>query len=57
MHGDNGESESGPTMHIANAELVRRTIRIIDESDFGENDLLLDDLLCAAWPTVRSRSQ
>jgi hypothetical protein len=57
MHGNSGDSESGPTTHIANAELVRRTIRIIDESDIEENDLLLADFLCAAWPTQRSRSQ
>jgi hypothetical protein len=57
MYRNNGDSESGPTTQIANAELVMRTIRIIDESSIEENDLLLADFLCAAWPTMRSRSQ
>ena len=57
MHGDTGDSESGRATHVANAELVKRTIRMIDTSDSDENDLLLADLLCAAWPTTRSRSQ
>lgn len=57
MEGDQGESEVGP-VDVANAaDLVERTIRDIDASNLAEIDVLLTDLLCAAWPTPRAQSQ
>ena len=57
MDGDRGESEVGP-VEVANAaDLVGRTIRDIDASDVAEIELLLTDLLCAAWPTPTAQSQ
>jgi hypothetical protein len=38
-------------------DLVERVIRDIDTHDFGDVDLLLTDLMCAAWPTRMAQSQ
>jgi|GEM_PF-6023157 len=57
MHGEHGESEGGSATNVANVALVRRTVRTIDASAAQDMDLLLRDLLCAAWPTFRARSQ
>jgi hypothetical protein len=38
-------------------DLVERVIREIDAHDFGDADLLLTDLMCAAWPTRLAQSQ
>jgi hypothetical protein len=57
MERDRGESEVGP-VDVANAaDLVGRAIRDIDASDVPAIDVLLTDLLCAAWPTPRAQSQ
>jgi hypothetical protein len=37
--------------------LVRRAVRDIDAVGVEESDLLLTDLLCAAWPTPKAQSQ
>jgi hypothetical protein len=51
------EYESGP-VDVANAvDLVERAIRDIDASAASEVVVLLDDLLCAAWPTPKAQSQ
>jgi len=39
------------------ADLVSRAIRDIDANDAAESNVLLADLLCAAWPTPRAQSQ
>ena len=57
MHGDHGETEGGSATNVANVALVRRTVRAIDASAAQDVDLLMKDLLCAAWPTLRARSQ
>jgi len=58
MQGDRRESETGPASEFASAEdLVCRTIRAIDECGMTQADVLLSDLLCAAWPTSRAQSQ
>jgi hypothetical protein len=57
MQSDREEFESGSSTNLANVELVMRTVRTIDESEFADTDFLLRDLLCAAWPTARARSQ
>jgi hypothetical protein len=39
------------------AELVVRVVEDIDESDDEHRDVLLSDLLCAAWGTVLAQQQ
>ena len=58
MQGDRKESETGPASDLASAEdLVCRSVRAIDACGMKEADVLLSDLLCAAWPTSRAQSQ
>ena len=58
MQGDQRESETGPASDLASAaDLVCRTVRAIDACGMTEVDVLLSDLLCAAWPTSRAQSQ
>lgn len=57
MHGEHEESEGGSPVNVANAELVERTIRALDASGMSDLDILLNDLVCAAWPTARAQSQ
>ena len=58
MQGDRRDSETGPASDVASAaDLVCRTVRTIDASGMKEIDVLLNDLLCAAWPTTRAQSQ
>ena len=57
MQGEREESESGSGTNVANAELVQRTIRALDASGISDLDMLLNDLVCAAWPTARAQSQ
>jgi hypothetical protein len=58
MQGDRRESETGPARDLASAQdLVCRTVRAIDACGMREFDVLLSDLLCAAWPTNRAQSQ
>jgi hypothetical protein len=51
--------ESGDTSidPVAVAALVMRAIDDIDESDDGERNELLSDLLCAAWGSLRAQNQ
>jgi hypothetical protein len=37
--------------------LVKRAVRELDESTLQTRDLLLADLLCAAWPTPCGQDQ
>jgi hypothetical protein len=57
MEGERRESEVGPVNVEGTADLVGRAVRDIDASGVTEIDVLLTDLLCAAWPTVRAQSQ
>jgi hypothetical protein len=57
MDGEHDESESGSGTNVASAELVERTIRELDASGVSDLDILLDDFVCAAWPTARAQSQ
>ena len=58
MQGDRRDSETGPASDVASAaDLVCRTVRAIDASGMKEIDVLLSDLLCAAWPTTSAQSQ
>jgi hypothetical protein len=57
METDWGESEVGRVDLGNAADLVERAIRDIEACGVAEADVLLTDLLCAAWPTGRARSQ
>jgi hypothetical protein len=45
------ESDSGPRDSLSATALVARAIRDIDHSSDQQRDLLLSELLCAAWPS------
>jgi hypothetical protein len=57
MEGDWESTEVGPVNVASSADLVSRTVRAIDASGVSEIDVLLTDLLCAAWPTPKAQSQ
>jgi hypothetical protein len=38
-------------------ELIARSVENLDDSADEHRDLLLADLLCAAWPTARAQDQ
>ena len=50
-------SNGSPLDPIYAAQLVTRVILEIDASDEQRRDVLLSDLLCAAWPSVLAQSQ
>lgn len=37
--------------------LIARVVREVDDRDEQEDDVLLSDLLCAAWPSSRCQHQ
>jgi hypothetical protein len=45
------ESNDQPLDPLLAATLVIQVIDDIDERDHDQRDALLDDLMCAAWPT------
>ena len=51
------ESDSSPLDSLSAALLVVRTIHDIDRSSDKQRDLLLCDLLCAAWPSRWAQNQ
>jgi hypothetical protein len=57
MQAEHGDRQVGPQASAANAQLVKRTVLAIDESDMSGADVLLRDFVCAAWPTARAQSQ
>jgi hypothetical protein len=50
-------SDSGPLESISAAELVARAVRDIDASSDERLDVLLFDLLSAAWPEPIAQNQ
>jgi hypothetical protein len=50
-------SNGSPLDPVYAAQLVTRVILEIDASDDQRRDVLLSDLLCAAWPSVLAQSQ
>jgi hypothetical protein len=56
MH-QQGSSDNWPLDANAVSELVARVVCAIDRSDADERDVLLGDLLCAAWPSRRAQDQ
>jgi hypothetical protein len=57
MEADHTQPQSGRVDVPDGAELVDRMVRSIDACGVPESDVLLTDLLCAAWPTPRAQSQ
>lgn len=51
------ESEPSPIESLPAGELVERAIRDIDESTSTRRDILLFDLLSAAWPEPVAQDQ
>ncbi|HMD52245.1 MAG TPA: hypothetical protein VKG62_05965 [Solirubrobacteraceae bacterium] len=49
--------EERPVDSASAAELVARVIGDIDRSTDEHRDLLLSDLLCAAWPSPPAQDQ
>jgi len=57
MESDSGDLGVPPVDVMSAADLVRRAIRDIDADHTTASNVLLADLLCAAWPTPRAQSQ
>jgi hypothetical protein len=51
------ESESWPLDAVSAAALVVRAVCDIDQSSHEQRDVLLSDLLCAAWPSCWAQDQ
>jgi hypothetical protein len=51
------EYNNWPLDPIATAALVVRTVDEIDASTEEQRDLLLSDLLCAAWGSIWAQNQ
>ena len=51
------ESDALPPETTPNAARVAALVREIDARDNLDRALLLDDLLCVAWPTRRGQCQ
>jgi hypothetical protein len=57
MEGQTGDF-GVPSVDVTSAsDVVRRAIGNIDANNAAESNVLLADLLCAAWPTPRAQSQ
>ena len=52
-----GTADSWPLDSRSAQELIERVRREIDDSTGDRRDLLLNDLLCAAWPTFTAQDQ
>ena len=55
--GSRGNSEGVASDFASDANLVVRAVRDIDARGNSQRYLLLDDLLCAAWPSERGQRQ
>ena len=56
-HREGGPAESWPLdVHSAQA-LIGRITRDIDDASDERRDLLLNDLMCAAWPSFTAQDQ
>jgi hypothetical protein len=51
------ESNNWPLDEVSAAELVVRVVDSIDASDDEQRDVLLSDLLSAAWGSVLAQNQ
>ena len=58
MDEEPGEDDAAPPWPDENPPtLVARVVRDIDSRSQAEHDVLLADLLCAAWPAARAQMQ
>lgn len=57
MQHRDGPPDSWPLDTPSAEELIERISRDIDDSSKERRDLLLNDLLCAAWPTFTAQDQ
>lgn len=58
MYEDDRNLEAGSSIDIESpAGLVRRVIGALDVMSANDFDVLLADLLCAAWPTPTAQAQ
>jgi hypothetical protein len=51
------ESDGSPLDAVSAAALLARVIREIDQSSEERRDVLLSNLLCAAWPSHLAQNQ
>jgi hypothetical protein len=51
------DSDPAPLDAASAAALVARVVRDVDESSDEQRDILLADLLCAAWPSCSAQDQ
>jgi len=51
------ENDSTPLDAASAAALVARVVRDVDEGSDEQRDILLADLLCAAWPSCTAQDQ
>jgi hypothetical protein len=57
MDGDRGYPETGPIRLARALDLVERVMQDVDTKSVSEIEVLMTDLLCAAWPTPIAQSQ
>jgi hypothetical protein len=57
MEGQESMGSEGACDELAATALVVRTVRDIESATDESRDLLLGDLLCAAWPTRQAQFQ
>jgi hypothetical protein len=57
MEEETEHSETGVVKMARAIDLVERVMQDVDSSSVTEIDVLLTDLLCAAWPTAVAQSQ
>ena len=55
--GSRGHSEGVAPDLASDPNLLARVVRDIDARGTSQRYVLLDDLLCAAWPTERGQCQ
>jgi hypothetical protein len=51
------EGSAPPWRDEGSPALIARVVRDIDSRGQAEHDVLLADLLCAAWPAARAQRQ
>jgi hypothetical protein len=51
------EADTWPLHALYGTALVARIVRAVDEDNHERGEVLLSDLLCAAWPSPATRDQ
>lgn len=57
MEGDRGDAETAAINVARTLDLVERVMHDVDSRSVTEIEVLLTDLLCAAWPTPVAQCQ